>query len=206
MGNMNPQQQQQQQQPMGIRLFVKTQNTSFYPNEFVQGSFCFSIPPPPPPKPVNPNPQNNQKPPNPQSPYQQYPYMQQQQQQQPQQPLPPPPPVNPIAALRSTLVHISIIQEESAQGRRGPPNTLLCLPIEFPQLKQLVSNPDLIFPFEVKIPLNARPSFEYPCSDANCSIRTYIQIEVRELRIMGSSFIVVKAQKLMRSSESLLLS
>ena len=172
MGNLNMNGPQEN----SIKIIVNIDKSVYLPNEFIEGTFSFIFPPP---RPQNPNPNQNMP--------RNQPY--------PQKNPPPPPqpqaPKNPVPKITSNFVYISIIQEERAQGRLTK-NVLLCQPAEFPQLTQLIDNPQLIFPFEVKIPVSTLPSFEYPLYDANCSVRTYVKIEVREIKAVGSAFFIIK--------------
>ena len=67
--------------------------------------------------------------------------------------------------IKNPAVVLSIIQTETIQERSQPKkkqNIAITQAININDLLNISKNPDAIFPFQLQIPLNAQPSFEYP--------------------------------------------
>ena len=60
-------------------------------------------------------------------------------------------------------------------------------------IKELKKNPDGIFNFQMEIPLDAQPSFEWPHTEKiNASLRTIIQLEIKEVNALGSTILFIR--------------
>jgi len=156
-----------QKGPQGNNIMVNLDRTNFNPGEMITGNFKLLSPLMQPPNP-NPNMKKN-----------------------PQQNLPPP-----NLNLTSTYVNIVIVHEEAAGSRAGHPEVLVSQPKNFPQLADALENPNIIFPFEIKLPIQTQnfdsPSFEYPYSDFNCYSRYYVKIEINEIKAIGMAYFIMK--------------
>lgn len=98
--------------------------------------------------------------------------------------------------IKNPAVSIIIIQTESALNKFNPKtkqNTLMCQNLNINQLLDIHKNPDGMFTFQIQIPLNAQPSFEWPHSEnVYASLRSIIQVEVKDVNATGSSFLVIR--------------
>ena len=98
--------------------------------------------------------------------------------------------------IKNPAVVLSIIQTETIQERSQPKkkqNIAITQAININDLLNISKNPDAIFPFQLQIPLNAQPSFEYPHQEySNCSLRSLLQVEIKDCKAIGNSFIVIK--------------
>jgi hypothetical protein len=98
--------------------------------------------------------------------------------------------------IKNPAVNISIIQTESAQDKFYPKkkqSTLMTQNININQLLDIHKNPDGMFTFQIQIPLNAQPSFEWPhAENVYASLRSIIQVEIKDVNACGSSFLVIR--------------
>ena len=98
--------------------------------------------------------------------------------------------------IKNPAVNVSIIQTETIKNNSQPKskqNTLITQSVNVPQLLDAHKNPDGIFTFQMQVPLNALPSFEWPHTDwIYASLRSIIQVDIPDIKASGSSFLVIK--------------
>jgi hypothetical protein len=98
--------------------------------------------------------------------------------------------------IKNPAVNISIIQTETINNNSKPiskQNTLINQSMNINQLLDINKNPDGIFTFQMQVPLNAQPSFEWPHSEKiNASLRSVIQVEIKDVKASGTSFLIIK--------------
>ena len=98
--------------------------------------------------------------------------------------------------IKNPAVVLSIVQTETMQARTIPKiyqYTLFTQAVNITQLLDIKKNPDAIFTFQIPIPNNAQPNFEWPYQDwISCSLRSLIQVEIKDCKAQGSSFLVIK--------------
>jgi len=98
--------------------------------------------------------------------------------------------------IKNPLVNISIIQTETIRNNSKPRSKKIPLINQSMNINQLLDinkNPDEIFTFQIQIPFNAQPSFEWPHSEKiNASLRSVVQVEINEIKASGTSFLIIK--------------
>ena len=98
--------------------------------------------------------------------------------------------------IKNPAVNISIIQTETIRNNSKPISKQIALINQSMNINQLLDinkNPDGIFSFQIQVPLNAQPSFEWPHSEKiYASLRSVIQVEINDIKASGSSFLVIK--------------
>jgi len=98
--------------------------------------------------------------------------------------------------IKNPAVNISIIQTETIKNNSKPrtkQNSLITQSMNINQLLDINKNPDGIFTFQIQVPLNAQPSFEWPHSEKiNASLRSVIQVEIKDIKASGTSFLLIK--------------
>ena len=69
--------------------------------------------------------------------------------------------------IKKPVVTITIIQTEAIQSSKKATsqNNIISQNINIKELLKLKKNPDEIFSFQIQIPLNTQPSFEWPHSE-----------------------------------------
>ena len=97
--------------------------------------------------------------------------------------------------IKNPAVNLSIIQTETIKHnskQRIKQNTLINQSMNINQLLDINKNPDGIFTFQMQVPLNAQPSFEWPHSESiNASLRSIIQVEIKDINASGTSFLLL---------------
>ena len=97
--------------------------------------------------------------------------------------------------LKNTNVIISFPVVESANCRgnfRQATSTLGSISLNFPQLLEINNNPKIEIPFQIQIPTNAKPSFEWPRDSYNVSYRNVLKIEIPEIKAVGTTILIIK--------------
>ena len=64
--------------------------------------------------------------------------------------------------------------------------------VNFPQLLEVKNNPKIQVPFQIQIPINAKPSFEWPLDNMSASYRNFLRIEIPEVKAVGTVLIIIK--------------
>ena len=65
--------------------------------------------------------------------------------------------------------------------------------ININQLLDINKNPDAMFSFQIQIPFNALPNFEWPYKDnINCSLRSVMRVELKGCKAEGRSFLIIR--------------
>ena len=97
--------------------------------------------------------------------------------------------------LKNTNVIISFPVVESANCRgnfRQATSTLGSISLNFSQLLEINNNPKIEIPFQIQIPTNAKPSFEWPRDSYNISYRNVLKIEIPEIKAVGTTILIIK--------------
>jgi len=97
--------------------------------------------------------------------------------------------------IKKPEVTISIIQIEEIKGSKKltNQNNLITHNVNIKELLKIKKNPDGIFSFQIQIPLNAQPSFEWPHSEKiNASLRTIIQLEIKDVNALGNTPLIIR--------------
>ena len=96
--------------------------------------------------------------------------------------------------IKNPEVTISIFQIEAIRPKkRTNLNNLITQNINIKELLDIKKNPDGIFNFKKEIPLDIQPSFEWPRSEKiNASLRTIIQIEIKQVKALGSAYVIIR--------------
>ena len=97
--------------------------------------------------------------------------------------------------IKKPVVTITIIQTEAIQSSKKATsqNNIISQNINIKELLKLKKNPDEIFSFQIQIPLNTQPSFEWPHSEKiNASLRTIIQLEIKEINALGITPLIIR--------------
>ena len=98
--------------------------------------------------------------------------------------------------LRKRTVNLSFTGIESTffhSMNREKKQMLFTQNLEFPQLGEVDKNSTIKIPFQVQLPQNAKPSFEYPKNEGVlASYRTFLKIEIPEIKAEGLKYVLVK--------------
>ena len=98
--------------------------------------------------------------------------------------------------IRKKAVNLSIVTSESSfihARNREKKQVIFTQTVEIPQLAEVDKNSAAQMPFQVQLPPNSKPSFEYPKNeDQYASFRTFVKIEIPEVKAEGVKFILVK--------------
>ena len=97
--------------------------------------------------------------------------------------------------LKYTNIIISFPVLESTNCRsnfRQASSSLGSITLNFPQLLEINKNPKIEIPFQIQIPTNAKPSFEWPRDSYNVSYRNVLKIEIPEIKAVGTTILIIK--------------
>lgn len=97
--------------------------------------------------------------------------------------------------VQNTMVTLELISEESAYyGKlRKQSNTLCNQTVNLPQLLTVNQSTETKIPFQITIPPNAKPSFEWPKEEKlYASLRTFVKISIPDLKAVGARFIIIR--------------
>ena len=97
--------------------------------------------------------------------------------------------------IRNNNVIISFPTAESTYHRMIPKerkSVLSAITLNFPQLLELNNNPKIEIPFQIQVPINAKPSFEWPRENNYASYRNFLKISIPEIKAEGTTFIIIK--------------
>ena len=96
---------------------------------------------------------------------------------------------------QNNKVTISILSLESTHKHSKKLEYILTAEtLSIPQLFEINENPNIKIPFQIKIPINANPSFEWYRSNDNkyAYLRNFLKIEIPEIKTEKSIFIIIK--------------
>ena len=95
--------------------------------------------------------------------------------------------------IKNSEVIISLLTIESThKHHKELKKTLVSTTLSIPELLKINENPKMLIPFQMQIPINAKPSFEFFRSKMYASFRTFLKIEIPKIKVEGTIFIIIK--------------
>ena len=99
---------------------------------------------------------------------------------------------NAILTRTNVILSFLTIEEIYYHIRKKRESTFGTAVVDFPQLFEVKNNPNIKIPFQIQIPINMQPSFEYHRHNMDASYRNFLKIQIPEIKAEGTIYINIK--------------